>query len=336
MEKYTQSLIEINSKNLVNYLSEYCSDLFENISEVSFTEAKAGMVNSVYRLETTKGNYYLKQFLERPKDVRFAQFKLSQKERMKATEIAQRQFKADCTFGMICETKFLDHKNYIIIDEEIPNSSPILEALSAGDLNLYILPQIARNLANVHKKYFGIEDFVGNRDFAEKKIKNKILPNLENVNLSPAARSKIQAVAESYLQQPTTLIHGDFCSTNILLSSSDVDLQLPHFIDFEGAHFGNPSFDLAFFLSELIYFNLHSTTVKYDLEKFLHTYFEVFNYTPARTELTIFTGCMLSYLLGKGNNLIQYAVSETNISEAQMKADQMLNNSDEEIFNFIK
>ena len=334
MTQSNQGVHKINLENIRQYLfSSYPSLFTENaISEV--IEARAGMVNSVFKVIADNGNYYLKQFLAKPKDSRFANFTLSTQDRMGATEIAQRQFMGICDTGTICQTRILDYQNCIIIDEEIINAKPTLEIIENGKLENQTLIKIAENLSRIHKQHLNLDDFIGNRDFAEKKVTNKILSANNNRGLTDEAKLNIEKTGHNYLLNPTTLLHGDFCSTNILCSLDANKNQKPHFIDFEGAHFGNPSFDLSFLLAELIFFNLQDKQLKYNLAEFLENYFSNFSLPLLAVELTTFTGCMLLYLCGKGDNLTSYADAETK-TKAQEKAIIMLNDYTSSIFKFI-
>lgn len=62
-------------------------------------------------------------------------------------------------------------------------------------------------------------------------------------DLAPAFDRLIQSLAE----HPRCLVHGDFSPKNLLVYDRGVML-----VDFEVGHFGDPAFDLGFFLSHLV------------------------------------------------------------------------------------
>lgn len=62
----------------------------------------------------------------------------------------------------------------------------------------------------------------------------------------------IDAVVDRMLASPTCLVHGDFSPKNILLGPSATWV-----IDWEVAHYGDPTFDLGFLLAHLLCKTLH-------------------------------------------------------------------------------
>jgi aminoglycoside phosphotransferase (APT) family kinase protein len=58
---------------------------------------------------------------------------------------------------------------------------------------------------------------------------------------------QLSALVDSVWQHPLCLVHGDFSPKNLLVSPGQALL-----IDFEVGHFGDPAFDLGFFLTHLV------------------------------------------------------------------------------------
>lgn len=65
--------------------------------------------------------------------------------------------------------------------------------------------------------------------------------------LHPDLAAPLSALVDECLATRRTLVHGDFSPKNILLDGDDLFL-----IDFEVGHFGDPAFDLGFFLTHLV------------------------------------------------------------------------------------
>ena len=63
----------------------------------------------------------------------------------------------------------------------------------------------------------------------------------------PTAAAAMQALIDSVWQNPVTLVHADFSPKNLLVETSGLMM-----IDFETGHYGDPAFDLGFFLSHLV------------------------------------------------------------------------------------
>ncbi len=67
----------------------------------------------------------------------------------------------------------------------------------------------------------------------------------------PEAQAPIDALIASLEDHPRALVHADFSPKNMLLfdEGEREDLML---VDFETGHYGDPAFDLGFFLSHLV------------------------------------------------------------------------------------
>lgn len=63
----------------------------------------------------------------------------------------------------------------------------------------------------------------------------------------PDRAPQIERLIDSVWQHPRCLVHGDFSPKNLLVSPGRVTL-----IDFEVGHYGDPAFDLGFFLTHLV------------------------------------------------------------------------------------
>lgn len=59
--------------------------------------------------------------------------------------------------------------------------------------------------------------------------------------------SALNRLAQSLVEHPRCLVHGDFSPKNLLVHEGGLTL-----VDFEVGHFGDPAFDLGFFLSHLV------------------------------------------------------------------------------------
>jgi len=63
----------------------------------------------------------------------------------------------------------------------------------------------------------------------------------------PDARRAVDRVIESLAAHPRSLVHADFSPKNLLVFDDGLML-----VDFETGHFGDPAFDLGFFLSHVV------------------------------------------------------------------------------------
>jgi 5-methylthioribose kinase len=63
----------------------------------------------------------------------------------------------------------------------------------------------------------------------------------------PEARDRLNQLVRSVLDHALAVVHADFSPKNILIHSEGLLL-----VDYETGHFGDPAFDLGFFLSHLV------------------------------------------------------------------------------------
>ncbi|MFD7003676.1 phosphotransferase family protein [Streptomyces mirabilis] len=125
--------------------------------------------------------------------------------------------------------------------------------LLAGDVDPEIAGMLGDILARWHAATAGDSDLrerFGSRKAFEQL---RIDPFYRWVGRShPDLASRIDAVAASMPTRPACLVHGDFSPKNVLLGRSSIWI-----IDWEVAHYGDPSFDVGFLLAHLMCKSLH-------------------------------------------------------------------------------
>lgn len=123
-----------------------------------------------------------------------------------------------------------------------------------------------------------------------------------HADLKPALESLI----ESVWQECHCLVHGDFSPKNLLIYGNSLML-----IDFEVGHYGDPAFDLGFFLSHLMlkaFYHAPSAASCFNLiDSFWNSYLSVMSEVASAHEIDLlvrrsilnFAGCALARLDGK-------------------------------------
>jgi len=132
-----------------------------------------------------------------------------------------------------------------------------------------------------------------------------------HADLAPA----IERLIESVWQNRRCLVHGDFSPKNLLVWPGHVML-----IDFEVGHYGDPAFDLGFFLSHLVLKSIWAGPRRQEYlalaTGFWRTYCETLTATVAADEtaalerrmLFNLAGCMLARVDGKSP--VEYLAKE--------------------------
>ncbi len=165
---------------------------------------------------------------------------------------------------------FYDEENYLFGMEAAPESSKMWkELLLAGAIDFDISRKVALALADVHNAA-AIDKKVLQR-FASQKffIELRIEPYLRTTAIRhPVLEKIVNNEICRLVENKQTLVHGDYSPKNILVDGPQI-----YILDFEVAHIGDPSFDVAFLTNHFIlkavknkqwalaYLNLASCTV---------------------------------------------------------------------------
>ncbi len=155
---------------------------------------------------------------------------------------------ADAVPATTPQLLFSDRENYLFAMSAAPPHQVWKQHLLAGEVE----PQIARAcgtlLGQLHAGTWQADDVarrVGDRTFFDDL---RISPYYRQVAaIHPGLQPHLDRLIDSIDDHCLALVHGDFSPKNLLVSESQLML-----VDFEVGHFGDPAFDLGFFLSHLI------------------------------------------------------------------------------------
>lgn len=147
----------------------------------------------------------------------------------------------------------------------------------------------------------------------------------KHADLEPA----IERLIESLEQQVCSLVHGDYSPKNLLVFEQGLMM-----VDFEVGHFGDPAFDLGFFLSHLVLKGIWSES-KFDqywqlTEDFWRIYWAGMQAVLSAAEqaslehraVENFAACLLARVDGKSP--VEYLTSEAHRDQVRKLARQLL------------
>ena len=180
------------------------------------------------------------------------------------------------------EVYFYDEENYIYGREAVPeNCSMWKEDLLSGLLDFSVAEKTINTLSLVHNGCAGDREIA--EVFADKKIfyDLRISPYIEfTAGKYPEIADFARPIVKELMENAITLVHGDFSPKNIMVMGRNVSI-----LDYEVAHYGHPSFDLAFFSNHFV---LKAVKNKYwagayiaMLEYMLGIYFPKVRFMPA-------------------------------------------------------
>jgi len=172
-----------------------------------------------------------------------------------------------------------DRTDFVLVTTPPPeNAVPWEEELAGGRIDLQIAVQCGELLATVHNETAGSRELKSL--FQETKAFNQLRvdPHYHRVAQTfPDLKKIIDAQARHLLKDGRALVLGDMRPRNVWVNTGQLYL-----VDFATAHFGHPSFDLAFYASDMcVKAMLNSTQKAAYLEAinvFWNGYFKIADY----------------------------------------------------------
>lgn len=237
-------MFELTPQNAVDYLHE--SGRLDRRVPARAELLAWGVSNVVLRIEPVTGEpLVLKQSREqlRTKDPWFSRLERVWRE----TEVMQ-VLQPLLPAGVVPRVLFEDRRNYLFAMEAAPADHAVWkQLLLAGQADRGIARRLGEYLSTIHSRTAlrpeVQEQFRDTAVFVELRVD----PFYRRVaEVAPAVSRAIAALIEEMFATAVCLVHADFSPKNVLIAGERIVL-----VDFETGHFGDPAFDLGFFLSHL-------------------------------------------------------------------------------------
>ena len=150
---------------------------------------------------------------------------------------------------------FYDHDNYIFGREAAPEHAVMWKSnLMSGLLDFEVAEKVMRSLVVVHNECAKDKDVA--EIFGDKTIfyELRISPYIKFIlQKHPRLEGFAAPIIDELMSSQITLVHGDYSPKNVMLEGRKV-----YITDFEVAHYGHPSFDIAFLSNHLVLKALHN------------------------------------------------------------------------------
>jgi 5-methylthioribose kinase len=233
--------VELSLKTVTAYLAA------RGLEPSHCRELGGGVSNIVILANTSRGSIVLKQALGK---LRVEQDWFSDRERIHRECEAMRMLAPILPQGSIPEIVFEDRDNCIFAMTAVPEPALPLKSIlmDGGELNPLTMENIARLLADL------IHSTAGNKDFQNKFGDLRVFDQLRldpyyraTAARHPDLKGFFDDLIHETVERRYSLVHGDLSPKNLLVSSAQVTL-----IDFEVIHYGDPAFDIAFFINHLL------------------------------------------------------------------------------------
>ncbi len=212
------------------------------------------------------------------------------------------------------EVYFYDEENYIFGREAAPESCSMWKSdLLTGLLDFSVAEQSITALATVHNKCATDKQVA--KDFASKDVfyNLRISPYIEfTVSKHPELEQYAKPIVQELMESAITLVHGDYSPKNILVDERKISI-----LDFEVAHYGHPSFDLAFFsnhfLLKAVKNKQFASSYLNMLSHMLAIYFKSMDYMNAEELEQSFVRLLAMMLLARvdGKSPVEYLTEES-------------------------
>lgn len=151
--------------------------------------------------------------------------------------------------GVVPRVLHEDRENFVFVMEAAPADHVVWkQSLLEGHADKRIAGQLGSYLATIHRQTAGRDDLRERWGDREVFVQLRVDPFFHRVADQHAeVRSAIEQMIDEMWETAVCLVHADFSPKNVLVHSSGLTL-----VDYETAHFGDPAFDLGFFLSHLL------------------------------------------------------------------------------------
>lgn len=260
----------------------HSSDILNTKSNIPFDirPQTGGLFNHLLRIDTSKGVYFFKQYLDDvPNDIYDLPDIPARERALLAYQVqilAQEATSETWNNAVPKIVHFDKARNAFLMDSSI-GTDPLINRLSRGEIPDIVSINLPKILASIHKSSFmkfNEKSIYANRTFRNFKLK------LQYDNVADMLPEKLSRIVietrEKYQSEKSCVVHGDINSRNILIGSDSISI-----IDFEQSHLGSPVYDIAYILSEIIiclYCGGRAYGISAYINEFVDRYYEVFNY----------------------------------------------------------
>lgn len=249
-------MLELGPENLIDYLSRSGRMTSADVATSFAEELSGGVSNVVLRACIPGGRDFVVKQSRAQLRTQAAWF--SQPERIWRERDVLSALSRVTSPGIVPQLLFEDRDQFLIAMEAIPREHLVWKTcLLNGEADPAIARRLGEVLATIHAQT--AHDTELQRQLGDRTIFDELRldPFYRFVaERQPELRPALGRLIDETLATSDCLVLGDFSPKNILLVPSEAshDGQRPRLVlvDFETGHFGDPAFDLGFFLSHLL------------------------------------------------------------------------------------
>ncbi|QDT43251.1 Methylthioribose kinase [Gimesia alba] len=241
---------EITAENVISYLK---AQHHLEPEETATAEALAwGVSNIVIRIDREDGaDFVIKQSR---KQLRTQAEWFSHLDRIWRELEVMQELQHLLPAGVVPQVLFEDRENYLFAMEAIDADHKVWKGeLLDGKFDQNIARELGTYLSTIHRQSFLNEQYQAQWGDWEIFDQLRIDPFYRFiVKAHPEIKGWVDELIEEMSANRVCLVLADFSPKNILITEERI-----HLVDFETAHYGDPAFDLGFFLSHLLLKAIH-------------------------------------------------------------------------------
>lgn len=205
-------------------------------------EISGGLLNETFRITTPKGDFILKRHLENPKVLAVAKIPGNRY----PIEKSAYKVLAEVSPGLAPKLAGFDDTYELLIIECLDNTRRLDRVVeTVRPVSFYGIGKAIAGIVNGTYKKEGLLKMFDNTPFQELKYEYKYYVTTKEMPELHKVRDEVMHVTRT---ERVALALGDIRLTNVFVFE-DSSFK---FIDFEGAHFCEPSQDIAYFIGELV------------------------------------------------------------------------------------
>ncbi len=229
-------MFEISTVNAATYLREPCAA----------RELGGGVSNTVLLIETPSSRFIVKQALGK---LRVEQDWFCERDRIFREADALRMLRPLLPAGTVPDVFDVDPDNFIFRMTAAPARAETWKTrLLRGEAHPETAETVGRMLGCIIRGTWGSAAFASRFDDRTVFDQLRLDPYYRSAaRLHPDLAPKLYSLIETALSRQYCFVHGDWSPKNFLVWERNVMA-----IDFEVAHFGDPSFDAAFLLNHML------------------------------------------------------------------------------------
>jgi 5-methylthioribose kinase len=240
----------LDAGNAEDYLRS--TGRLEAAAAVRIETLAGGVSNVVLRIEPEGGSHFvIKQAREQ---LRTEAPWFSRLDRIWRETAAMEVIRSLLPDGTVPRVLFEDRENYLFaMDAVDPRHTVWKRELLAGQIRPEVALRLAEYLAAIHRGTHGNAQVAREFDDRQIFVELRVDPFYRHIaRVHPDLAGAIDALIDEMWRTRVCLVHADFSPKNVLLVDTAEEDPGITLVDFETAHYGDPAFDLGFFLSHLM------------------------------------------------------------------------------------